>query len=51
MFLEVIELWQIHAMRTLLLLWLLMVCTASRKLVEGVIYVALYDDDDDDDGN
>ena len=48
LFLVVMEFWRIHAMRTLLRLWLLMVCTASHKFVECVIYVALYDDDDDD---
>ena len=49
LFMEVVQLWQIYAMRTLLRLWLLMVCTASHKFVEAVIYVALYDDDDDGD--
>ena len=48
LFLEVVQLWQIYAMRTLLRLWLLMVCTASHKFVEGVIYIALYDDGDGD---
>ena len=47
LFLEVVQLWRIQTMRTLLRLWLLMVCTASHKFVEAVIYVALYDDDDD----
>ena len=48
LFMEVVQLWQIYAMRTLLRLWLLMVRTASHKFVDCVIYVALYDDDDVD---
>ena len=42
------DLWQIYAMSTLLPLWLSMVCTASHKFVEVVIYIALYDDGDGD---
>ena len=45
---EVVQLWQSHAMKTLLRLWLLMVRTASRMFIEVVIYIALHDDDDDD---
>ena len=45
------QLWQLNAIMPSLLPWLEMVCTASHKFVEGVIYVALYDDDDDDDSD
>ena len=46
------QLWQDPAMKTFLRLSHSVVCAASHKFVEDVIFAALYDNDDgDDDGD